>query len=76
MVIQRLSENLINISIVPKRVRWPEPSSAAAWAKAHDCVFALQNLVRNVDLDCLQIEQRSFLRKLSARDARRSATKL
>jgi hypothetical protein len=57
MASQRLSENLIKICIVPKRVRWPEPSSAPVWAKAHDCVDAFQELVRNVDVDCLQVEQ-------------------
>jgi hypothetical protein len=57
MTDQRLSENLIKISIVPKRVRWPERCAAAAWAKAHDYVDALQHLVRAVDHDCLQVEQ-------------------
>src|SRR5689334_15957468 len=56
MVTERVSENLIKISIVPTRVRWPQPS-AAPWTKAHDCVDALQDLVRAVDHDCLQVEQ-------------------
>jgi hypothetical protein len=57
MATQRLSENLISISIVPKRVRWPEPGVAAVWTKANECVDALQDLVRKTDIDCLQIEQ-------------------
>ena len=63
MADQRLSENLINICIVPKRARWPERGATAAWAKAHDCVDALQDLVRAADLECLPIEQS---RELSA----------
>jgi hypothetical protein len=38
-------------------VRWLEPSAASAWARAHDCVDALQDLVRAVDHDCFQVEQ-------------------
>jgi hypothetical protein len=57
MASQRLSENLINICIVPKRVRWPEPSTASAWARAHDCVDALQHVVRDADVQCLQVEE-------------------
>jgi hypothetical protein len=57
MVSQRLSENQIKISILPRRVRWAEPNTAAAWAKAHYCVDALQELVRNVDVECQQVEQ-------------------
>jgi hypothetical protein len=51
------SSNEINIRIVPKRIRWPEPRASDAWAKAHDCVDALQDLVRDVDLACLQVEK-------------------
>ena len=68
MTDQRLSENLINISIAPKRVRWPKRGATAAWTKAHDCVDALQDLVRKVDVDCLQVEQN---RELSADAIRR-----
>jgi hypothetical protein len=63
MADQRLSENLVKISIVPTRVRWPDRGSAPAWAKAHDYVDALQDLVRAVDHNCLQVEQN---RELSA----------
>jgi hypothetical protein len=61
MASQKLSENQINIRIVPKRVRWPEASFATTWAMAHGCVDALQELVRNVDADCLQVEQNKDL---------------
>jgi hypothetical protein len=54
---QRLSENLIKISIVPRQVRWPERTATPAWAKAHDYVDALQDLVRDVDVGCLRAEQ-------------------
>jgi hypothetical protein len=54
---QRLSGNLIRISIVPKRVLWPDRGTTAAWAKAHDYVDALQDLVRGVDHECLKVEQ-------------------
>src|SRR5262249_53868940 len=57
MATERLSENKIKISIVPRRARWPDRGAAAAWAKAHDCVDGLQGLVRNVDVDCLQVER-------------------
>ncbi len=57
MASEGMSENLIKISIAPKRARWPEPSTATAWARAHDCVDALHDLVRKVDTDCLKVEQ-------------------
>jgi hypothetical protein len=47
----------IAIRIVPKRLRWPESGSSATWAKAHDCVDALQDLVRKVDVRCGEAEQ-------------------
>ncbi len=57
MASSRLSENQINIRIVPKRVRWPECGTSNAWTKAHDCVDAYQDLVRGVDLACAEAEQ-------------------
>ena len=51
------TSNEINIRIVPKRVRWPAPDTGTSWAKAHDCVDALQDLVRNVDVACREAEQ-------------------
>ena len=38
-------------------LRWPERGTASAWTDAHNCVGALQELVRNVDLGCLKAEQ-------------------
>lgn len=57
MATRKLTDNEIAIRIVPKRLRWPESGSSIAWTKAHDCVDALQDLVRNVDLGCLEAEQ-------------------
>jgi hypothetical protein len=57
MASQRLSENLINICIVPKSVHWPESNAAPVWAKAHACVDALHALVRKVDAVCLEAEE-------------------
>ncbi len=54
---QRLSDIQIKVRIVPKRVRWPEAHSSPAWLKAHACVDALENLIRNADVSCLQAEQ-------------------
>ncbi len=41
------------------RQKTPMPelrSTGPTWARAHDCVDALQDLVRDVDLACLQVE--------------------
>jgi hypothetical protein len=57
MGIQKVSDAQIAITIVPKRVRWPEPGAANVWTVAHCCVDALHNLVRQVDLDCAEAEQ-------------------
>jgi hypothetical protein len=57
MGIQKVSDAQIAITIVPKRARWPEPGAANVWAAAHSCVDALQNLVRQVDFDCAEVEQ-------------------
>jgi hypothetical protein len=42
MPTHKLSETQIKVCIVPKRVRWPAPSTNIAWTKAHACVDALQ----------------------------------
>ena len=57
MGIQKVSDAQIAITIVPKRARWPEPRAGVAWARAHDCVDALQGLVREVDLACREAER-------------------
>jgi hypothetical protein len=67
------TSNEINIRIVPKRIRWPEPRASVAWAKAHDCVDALQNLIRQVDRACLEAERD---RELSAGGIPRRRTEI
>jgi hypothetical protein len=57
MLTHKLTDTEIKVRIVPKRLRWPPPSTHIAWTKAHDCVDALQNLVRKVDLGCLDAER-------------------
>ena len=57
MISKRLTDTAIKVRIVPRRLRWPPPGTDIAWTKAHDCVDALQNLVRKVDFDCLEAEQ-------------------
>ena len=57
MTIHKLSDTEIQIRVVPKRLRWPESGTTVAWTKAHDCVDALQNLVRSVDIACVEAEQ-------------------
>lgn len=54
---QKLSDTQIAITVVPRRVRWPEPGAANVWAAAHGCVDAWHNLVRKLDLDCAEAEQ-------------------
>lgn len=57
METHKLSDIQIKVCIAPKRVRWPESGTSITWTKAHDCVDALQDLVHNVDLDCVHAEQ-------------------
>jgi hypothetical protein len=57
MATHKLTDIEIAIRVCPKRVRWPKSDSSIGWTKAHACVDALQNLVRNVDLGCLEAEQ-------------------
>lgn len=63
MTTHKLSDTEIQVRVVPMRLRWPETGTTIAWTKAHDCVDALRDLVRNVDLGCLEAEQN---RELSA----------
>ena len=51
---KHLTDTAIQMRVVPTRLRWPETGTTTAWTKAHDCVNALQKLVRNVDLGCLR----------------------
>ncbi len=52
-----LNENAIQVRVVPRRLRWLAPGTTIAWTKAHACVDALQDFVRNVDLRCREAEQ-------------------
>lgn len=54
---KRLTEAEIQVRIVPTHLRWPERGTAIAWTRAHECVDALQDFVRDVDLGCLKAEQ-------------------
>jgi hypothetical protein len=56
-----LSDIQIKVSIVPRRLRFPESGTSVAWAKAHDCIDSLEDLARKVDRDCLQAEQNEEL---------------
>jgi hypothetical protein len=53
----RLTDTKIQITVCPKRLRWPEAGTTVAWSKLHDCVDRLQRLVRTVDENCLQTER-------------------
>ena len=76
MGIQKVSDAQIAITIVPKRARWPEPGTCTSWAAAHDCVDALHNLMREVDLACCRSRRTTnFLRALSLDAAPGSATR-
>lgn len=67
----RFTETEIAIRICPKRARWSKSGSSIAWTKAHACVDALQDLVRRLDVACVEVEQSC---ELSAGDiARRRA---
>ena len=57
MPTHKLSDIEIAVRVVPTRLRWPETGTTIAWTRAHDCVDALQDLVRNLDVACLKAEQ-------------------
>jgi hypothetical protein len=61
MLTQKVSESQIAITVVPKRVRWPKPSTATVCAKAHDSVDALHRLIRQTDFACSKAEEDSEL---------------
>ncbi len=54
---QKLSDIQIAARIVPTHLRWPERGTTNAWTKAHDCVDALKDLIRDVDVSCVEAEQ-------------------
>ena len=57
MLTNKLTDIEIAVRIVPTRVRWPDSNSGTVWVKAHRCVQAFENIVREVDLSCSQAEQ-------------------
>ena len=57
MASQRLTENQISISIVPRSFRWPQSGTSVAWTTAHHCVNALKHFVRKVDFACAEVEE-------------------
>ena len=57
MATHKFSDIQIKAYIVPRRLRWPESGSSLTWTRAHDCVDALQALVRGVDVACVEAEQ-------------------
>lgn len=57
MAIYKLTDIEIAVRIVPTRVRWPATGTSVAWTRAQSCVDALQDLVRKVDVACLEAEQ-------------------
>lgn len=59
MSVRKLTENEIRIRIVPTHLRWPEARTSNAWAQAHGCVRRLHDFVRNLDQQCVQVEQSS-----------------
>lgn len=61
MTSNRLTENQIQVCIIPRHMRWPEPGTGTVWAKAATCVHALQDFCRKADQDCLQAEQNEEL---------------
>jgi hypothetical protein len=65
----KVSELEIKVRIVPKRARWPEAHVSPAWTKARHCVDMFEELVRDVDCNCLEAEQN---KKLSTRELRES----
>ncbi len=61
MLVLKVSEAQIAITVVPRRVRWPGPEAGTAWAAAHRCVDAWHEFVRKLDRDCTEAEQNSDL---------------
>ena len=57
LVKHQLTNTEIQVRVVPTRLRWPETGTTIAWTRAHDCVDALQDLVRSVDIACIEVEQ-------------------
>jgi hypothetical protein len=57
----KLTDLEIKVRIVPTRVRWPEARAGSPWTEAHNCVHAFENVVRDVDLACLEAAQNKDL---------------
>jgi hypothetical protein len=59
MTIRRMTDNEIRIRIVPTHLRWPEPSTGLVWNQMRKCVDLLHGLVRKVDNNCAEVEQKT-----------------
>ena len=59
MATRKLTDNEIQMRIVPTMLRWPPPeiAKAIAWDKSREAVDLLRALIRTVDDGCLQAEQ-------------------
>ena len=57
MTTRKLTDSQIAIRIVPTHLRWPKSDTSAVWTKAHNCVDALQDLIRSVDVACIEAQQ-------------------
>lgn len=57
MATPRLSSAALAIRIVPQRMRWPKRGASPAWAAAHDCVHAFENIVRDVESEIIALEE-------------------
>jgi hypothetical protein len=73
MPTNKITDTEIAIRVVPRHLRWPEARTNIAWMKAHACVDALRDLIRNVDFRCLEAEQN---RELSAGGIGRRRTEI
>ncbi len=65
---EKWTEVEVAIRIVPTLLRWPQHGTSVAWTAAHDCVNACRQLVRSVDISCVEAEQNP---QMSANDVAR-----
>jgi hypothetical protein len=65
MPAHKWSDLEIAVRIVPTSLRWPQSGASTAWTTVHDCVDAYRDLVRSIDIACVEAEQN---RQLSSSD--------
>lgn len=75
MPVHRLTQNEINLRIVPTVLRWPPPDVAKtiAWDRLRECVEAMRSLAQAAENNCFTAEQD---RDLSSEGIRRRRTKV